>query len=119
MIYVILARIILTTGLRRELYVRVGSDGRQIPERAPDLTVGRHEVRLGVVRGIVARRGVDGRSEKTAWQSARAMGRHGGRRRFSRVPAGDPPRRECTDDNAQHGNKPFTESQKRDGALTE
>lgn len=112
-IYLSSSRVILTSaGIRRELHVRVGPGGRKIPERAADLAVGRHEIRLGVLRGVAARRGFDGRSEKTGRQSASAMGRRGRRRRLSRVSAGDPPRRECTDDNAQHGNKLFAEPQK-------
>lgn len=52
-------------GLRREFHGSVGPGGRQVPERASDITMGRHEIRLGVLRGVAARRAVDSRHEKT------------------------------------------------------
>lgn len=95
----------------------MGPSGRQVPERASGITVGRHEVRLGVLRGVAARRAIDSRNEKTGRWSARPMGRRGARRRLSRMHAGNPPQRECADDNVEHGNRPFAVVEKRDGTL--
>lgn len=44
--------LVFTVGLRRELYVRLGLGGRPFPQRAPYFAMGRHEIRLGVMRRI-------------------------------------------------------------------
>lgn len=105
----------LTAGLCREFHGWVGPGGRQVPERASGITVGRHEIRLGVLRGIAARRVVDSRHEKTGSRSARPMGRRSAGRCLSRMHAGNPARRKRANDNVEHGNTPFAVAEKRDG----
>lgn len=105
----------LTAGLRREFHGWMGPGGRQVPEWASGFTVGRHEIRLGVLRGVAAGRAVDSRHEKTGRWSTCSMGRRGARRRLSRMHAGNPPRRERADDNVKHGNAPFAVAEKRGG----
>lgn len=99
-------------GLRREFHIRVGPGRRQIPERASGFAVGRHEVRLGVLRISIARHAVDRRLKKTGRRPACPMGRRGGRRCLPRVPAGYSLWRKRTYDHAEHGNKPFAERQR-------
>jgi len=97
----------LTTGLCREFHGWVGPSGSQVPEWASGITVGRYEIRLGVMRGFTPGRVVDSQYEKTEWRSARSMGRRGAWRRLSRMHVGNPPWRECADDNVEYGNIPF------------
>jgi len=97
----------LAPGLRRKLYVQLGPGRRSIPQRASDFTMGRHEIRLGIMRCAATWCDVDSWLEKTWWRSARSMGRRGARRRLSGMSAGDPPRRERPDHHAQYSNGSF------------